>query len=216
GASTQMIYDRCAPSVLKGIDPSPAQLEFARKRPSAQLAEFELGNATALPFAAAEFDVALMALVIFFVPDPAKGVAEMVRVVRPGGLVAAYAWDIPGGGFPLEPIQLEMKAFGIEPSRPPSADISRIDALAKLWTDAGLCDVETREIAVQRDFADFDDFWRTGLLGATIGPAIASMALDDVGLLKEKVRERMKAARAGPVSYVARANAVKGTTPAHG
>ncbi|HEY5795769.1 MAG TPA: class I SAM-dependent methyltransferase, partial [Bosea sp. (in: a-proteobacteria)] len=47
GASTQMIYDRCAPSVLKGIDPSPAQLEFARKRPSAQLAEFELGNATA-------------------------------------------------------------------------------------------------------------------------------------------------------------------------
>jgi len=214
GASTQMIYDRCAPSVLKGIDPSPAQLEFARTRPSAQLAEFELGNAMALPFAAAEFDVAIMALVIFFVPDPAKGVAEMVRVVRPGGLVAAYAWDIPGGGFPLEPIQAEMRAFGIEPLRPPSADISRIEALAELWTDAGLREVETRGIVVQRDFTDFDDFWRTGLLGATIGPLIASMALDDVTLLKEKVRARVTVGEAGRVSYVARANAVKGTTPA--
>ena len=47
-----------------------------------------------------------MALVIFFVPEPAKGVAEMARVVRPGGTVAAYAWDMLGGGFPLEPIRV--------------------------------------------------------------------------------------------------------------
>ena len=43
---------------------------------------------------------------IFFVPDPTKGVAEMARVVRPGGTVAAYAWDIEGGGAPLEPADL--------------------------------------------------------------------------------------------------------------
>ena len=45
-----------------------------------------------------------MALVLFFVPNPAKGVAEMARVVKPGGTVAAYAWDMLGGGFPQEPI----------------------------------------------------------------------------------------------------------------
>jgi ubiquinone/menaquinone biosynthesis C-methylase UbiE len=216
GASTQLIFDRCAPAVLKGIDPSPAQLAFARTRPAAQLAQFELGDAMALPCAAGEFDVAIMALVIFFVPDPGKGVAEMVRVVRPSGLVAAYAWDIPGGGFPLEPIQTEMKALGIEPMRPPRADVSRIEALAQLWTEAGLRDVETREIVVQRDFTDFEDFWRTGLLGATIGPAVASMSPDDVALLKERVRAHVPAGSDGRVSYIARANAVKGTTPARG
>jgi ubiquinone/menaquinone biosynthesis C-methylase UbiE len=215
GASTQLVFDRCAPAMLKGIDPSPGQLAFARTRPVAALAEFALGDAMALPFAAGDFDAAIMALVIFFVPDPVKGVAEMVRVVRPGGMVAAYAWDIPGGGFPLEPIQAEMRAFGFEPLRPPQADIARIDALARLWTEAGLINVETREIVVQRDFADFDEFWRICLLSSTIGGAIAAMAPGDVTLLKERVKARLTAGRDGQVSYVARANAVKGTTPPH-
>jgi len=60
-----------------------------------------------------------MALVIFFIPEPRKGVAEMVRVVSKGGTVAAYAWDMPGGGFPLQPIQSEMFAMGFPPLRPP-------------------------------------------------------------------------------------------------
>lgn len=214
GASTQLIFDRCAPVVLKGIDPSPGQLAFARTRPVAQLAQFELGDAMTLPFAADDFDVAIMALVIFFVPDPGKGVAEMVRVVRPGGLVAAYAWDFPGGGFPLAPIQAELRAMGIEPLLPPHAEISRLDALAQLWKQAGLRTVETREIAVRRVFADFEDFWKTGLLGATIGPMVASMRPDDVALLKERVSVHLPPDSDGRVSYVARANAVKGTVPA--
>ena len=56
-----------------------------------------------------------MALVLFFVSDPAKGVAEMKRVVCPGGTVASYVWDMFGGGVPLEPIQAEMRALGVTP-----------------------------------------------------------------------------------------------------
>ena len=59
-----------------------------------------------------------MALVIFFVPEPAKGVAEMVRVIRPGGIVAAYAWDMLGGGFPMKPILSEVRALGKKTIRP--------------------------------------------------------------------------------------------------
>jgi ubiquinone/menaquinone biosynthesis C-methylase UbiE len=103
GAFTELIVERCAPTEVRGIDPSEDQLTFARTRPAARLAKFDSGDAIALPFPTDTFDVAVMALVIFFVPDPGKGVAEMSRVVRPGGVVAAYAWDMFGGGFPLEP-----------------------------------------------------------------------------------------------------------------
>ena len=153
-----MLVERCAPAQVQGIDPSEGQLAFARTRPAARVAKFDRGDATALAFPNASFDAAIMALVIFFVPEPAKGVAEMVRVVSPGGMVAVYAWDMLRGGFPLQPIQTEMLAMGINPVRPPSADVSRIDALRNLWTKAGLNSVETREIAVQRTFADFEDF----------------------------------------------------------
>ncbi len=73
-----------------------------------------------LPFADQSFDIAAMALVIFFVPDPAKAVAEMVRGVRPGGTVASYSWDIMGGGFPLNSLQSELRAMGISPRFPPA------------------------------------------------------------------------------------------------
>jgi ubiquinone/menaquinone biosynthesis C-methylase UbiE len=98
GAFTELIVERCAPNEVRGIDPSEAQLDFARQRPSVRLAKFEHGDAMALPFPEDAFDVTILALVIFFVPDPTRGVAEMKRVVRPGGMVAAYAWDILGGG----------------------------------------------------------------------------------------------------------------------
>ena len=75
-------------------------------RPKTRMAEFRQGDAMALPFPDHSFDLAVMALVIFFVPDSAKGAAEMLRVVSPGGTVAAYAWDTAGGGFsPGSPVQ---------------------------------------------------------------------------------------------------------------
>src|SRR6185437_11932195 len=104
GAFTALVVQRHAPAEVQGVDPSDAQLAFARARPEASHATFQAGDAMALPFPDNRFDVAVMALVLFFVPDPAKGVSEMVRVVRPGGIIAAYAWDMLGGGFPLAPL----------------------------------------------------------------------------------------------------------------
>ena len=133
GAFTELLTERCAPTEIQGVDPSDAQLSFARGRHRAGVAQFQSGDATALPFAEDRFDAAAMALVIFFVPEPAKGVAEMARVVRPGGLVASYAWDIEGGGFPAEPILAELRAMGFPPVRPPSFAASRMENLLALW-----------------------------------------------------------------------------------
>jgi SAM-dependent methyltransferase len=213
GAFTELIVARCAPTEVQGIDPSEGQLAFARTRPGARGATFRQGDAMALPFADGAFDAAVMALVIFFVPDPAKGVAELARVVRPGGLIATYAWDMYGGGFPMEPLQAEMRAMGMTPVFPPSAGASRMDALRGLWRDAGLAAIETREITVRRTFPDFEDFWAICQLGPSIRPMLAAMTPAHAESLKTRVRTRLPADAAGRITYSARANAVKGLVP---
>jgi SAM-dependent methyltransferase len=167
----------------------------------------------ALPFPDDTFDAAVMPLVIFFVPEPTRGVAEMARVVRPGGTVSAYAWDMEGGGFPYEASQAEMRGLGVAVPTPPSPGASRIDAMRDLWTGAGLDSVETREIDVQRTFDDFDDYWATILGGPSVGPQLAAMASEDLALLRARMRARLPADAAGRITYGARANAVKGRVP---
>jgi ubiquinone/menaquinone biosynthesis C-methylase UbiE len=210
GAFTARLIERCAPAEVHGIDPSEAQLAFARTRSDARLAQFHQGDALALPFPNSRFDVAVMALVIFFVPDPAKGVAEMVRVVSPGGMIAAYAWDIMGGGSPTNPIGMELQTMGFQQPLPPSSDASRVEALHSLWTYAGLEAIETREITVSRTFKDFDDFWMTTRTTPGVNSIIASMSSVDTERLKRQLRERLPADPDGRVTYAARANAVKG------
>jgi SAM-dependent methyltransferase len=213
GAFTEMLVERCAPVSAEGIDPSEGQLAFARARAASRVAQFRQGDAVALPFADDTFDVAVMPLVIFFVPEPARGVAEMVRVVCSGGIVTAYAWDMEGGGFPYEALHFEMREMGVAVPVPPSPDASRIDVMRDLWTGAGLDDVETREITVQRTFADFDDYWTTVLGGPSVGRKLAEMASEDLALLKARMRALLPADATGRITYSARANAVKGRVP---
>ena len=210
GAFTETIVERCAPASVDGIDPSEGQLAYARTRPAARVARFQLGDAMALPFADDAFDAAVMPLVIFFVPDPARGVAEMARVVSPGGIAAAYAWDVDGGGFPYDALQAEVRALGFPVPMPPSPDASRIDIMHDLWSGAGLTEVETREITVQRTFADFDDYWTTILGGPSVAPSLAAMGAENLALLESRMRARLPADADGRITFGARANAVKG------
>jgi SAM-dependent methyltransferase len=213
GAFTEMLVGRCAPASVHGVDPSEGQLAYARTRPASRVAQFRRGDAMALPFPEDTFDAAVMPLVIFFVPDPAKGVAEMARVVCAGGIVTAYAWDMEGGGFPYETLHAEMRAMGVEVPVPPSPGASRVDAMRDLWAGAGLDSVETREITVRRTFDDFDDYWATVLGGPSVGRQLAAMTPDDLALLRARMRELLPADDAGRINHSARANAVKGRVP---
>jgi SAM-dependent methyltransferase len=213
GAFTEMLVGRCAPLSVQGIDPSEGQLAYARTRPESLVAQFTQGDAMRLPFPSDAFDAAVMPLVIFFVPDPARGGAEMARVVCPGGTVSAYAWDMEGGGFPYEALQAEMRGLGVAVPVPPSPGASRMDAMRDLWTGAGLDSVETREIDVRRTFGDFGDYWATVLGGPSVRTQLASMASDELARLRARVRARLPADAAGRITYSARANAVKGRIP---
>lgn len=211
GAFTELILQRCAPREVQGIDPSAAQITFASARAGTNGAHFQTGDAMALPFDADRFDIAVMALVIFFVPEPRAGIAEMVRIVRPGGLVAAYAWDILGGGFPLEPVQAELRAGGIVPALPPHPEAAGAEAMRALWSETGLEEIEQRVFTVRRTFQDFDEFW-----SATVGMGSMKAIFDrmppaELDQFRTRVRARLAPSDpSGRIVHSARANAIKG------
>jgi SAM-dependent methyltransferase len=213
GAFTEQLIQRCAPIDTQGIDPSEGLLGYARTRPGAAGAVFQQGDAMALPFEAGQFDAAVMALVISFIPDPAKSIREMTRVVSPGGLVAAYMWDQAGGGSPIEPIMTALRAMGITPVPTPSAHASRMEALHGLWTDAGLEGIETREITVQRSFDSFEDIWEANTTTGVPRVTLDQMDANSISAAKERARANLPADRQGRITYGARANAVKGYVP---
>lgn len=216
GAFTELIARRCAPLALHGIDPSAAQLAFARQQPLLEHAELQEGDAMALPFADDAFDAAVMPLVIFFVPEPAKGVAEMARVVAPGGTVAAYAWDMESGGFPYQSVRSALEAFGVATPMAPHPEASRLDVMRRLWAAAGLGGLETRTIEVERRFAGFEELWAILLAGPSAGQALAAMSETDRGRFRDRLGERLQPAGGGAITLQARANAIRGTVPGSG
>jgi hypothetical protein len=134
-------------------------------------------------------------------------------VVRPGGLVTAYAWDMEGGGFPYEPLQAELRAMGIAVPTEPSRTASRVDVMQALWSTAGLEAVDTRTITVRRTFADFADY-RTTIFGSpAVGPKLKAMAPAELAHLEERLRSRLPADGDGRITCTAWANAVKGLVP---
>lgn len=214
GAFTDLLAQSCAPRALTGIDPSAAQLEFARQVPSLAAAEFEVADAMALPFSEKSFDAAVMPLVIFFVPDPAQGVAEMVRVVGTGGLVCAYAWDMPGGGFPYAALQAELRALGLMVPTPPSVEASSREAMQSIWQQAGLMEVETTAITVQRQFQNFDEYWAIVQGGPSSKALMESLTPENRDLLQQRLRVNLPTDDHGVITVTATANAVQGRVPA--
>ena len=213
GAFTELVVDRCKPASVQGVDPSEEQLVFARSRPSLRGILFRQGDAMALPFPDKSFDVAVMPLVIPFVPNPVRGVSEMARVVRPGGIVSAYVWDMFDGGFPYDSLHAAMREVGVAVPVPPSTNLSRLASLRDLWTGVGLEDIESGDLLVQRTFDSFEEYWSVIQGGPSVGPGLAAMASETLGLLKNKMRQILPIDHAGRITYSARAMAIKGRVP---
>ena len=213
GAFTELVVGHCRPAEVRAFDPSPGQLDYARKRlPPGAPVTWAAGDALQLPVADGASDAAVMALVLFFVPDPARGVAEMCRAVRSGGVVAAYHWDILGGGFPLADIGSEMLKLGIPPRQPPSVAASTLDASTALWLGAGLQQVRTCQFTVQRRFDSFEHYWNSARSSNVLRAMFETMPADRLELLQANVRRRMQAG-GGALTVSARANAVCGIKP---
>ena len=171
-----------------------------------------MGDAQKLPFGDDSFDVAIMALVISFLPEPDKAAAELTRVVRPGGWVATYMWDIPGGGATVDPIYIALESMGMTTSvRPPNPAVSRRQAMEELWKNAGLKSVVTRVIRIPVVYSNFDDFWDSNTVPVgQQGKLIESMSMSEREQLRTGLRDRLPTASDGRIVYESFANAVKG------
>jgi SAM-dependent methyltransferase len=165
GALTGVLIDRC--DHVAACDPSPPFVEACAAR--FPQADVRGGRAEAIPFGDDEFDAALAQLVLHFVSDPPTAAAEMARVVRPGGTVAACVWEAPDGMEMLH--HFREAAAVVDPAAPLGQDRLRFGAageIVDLLVGAGLVDVVETTITVATTYSAFDELWAGFLAG--IGP----------------------------------------------
>jgi SAM-dependent methyltransferase len=215
GALTSTLLATAAPARICSIDRSSAYASFARSTVADARADFAVADAAELALASASIDVAVSGLVLNFVPEPARAVVEMARVVRRDGAVAVYVWDYAGE---MELIRrfwdaacaLDDRATALDEGR--RFPVCHPRALEQLFRDAALEAIETRAIDVPTVFRDFSDYW-TPFLGGQ-GPAptyVASLAEPERARLRDRLDAELPRTRDGRIELIARAWAVRGT-----
>ncbi len=214
GALSQAILARCTPASFAGVEPSEGFLDQARMNVAEGNAQFRSGNAEALPVDDASKDMVVSGLVLNFVPDKGKALAEMRRVARPGATIAFYVWDYPGGGMEL------MRAFwtaaaALDPSARDLAEGKRFpfctpEGLTALAEAAGLNRVECAAIEIATLFKDFEDYWRPFTLGAGPAPGYCmSLGPEARERLRDSLSRGLPRGRVGSIPLKARAWAVR-------
>ena len=203
GALTSVLAGLVGPEHVAAVDPSEPFVEECRARVPG--ADVRLGPAEALPFGDGTFDCAVAQLVFHFVADPSGAVAEMARVTRPGGRVAACVWDFTGGMTMLRAYW--DAASEVDPEAPD--EVARFGGrpgeLAALWRDQGLRDVADGSLTVSSAYSGFDELWESFLGGA--GPVgMHAVSLDEArrDAMREALHRRL-GSPAGPFELTATA-----------
>jgi SAM-dependent methyltransferase len=217
GALAAAVVAAAPSSRIIGVDPAAPYVAFAQARRLGDRVGFEVGDAQQLRFTGRRFDRTLSLLVLNFINDPAKALAEMIRVTRPGGTVAAAVWDYGGEMAMLRVFWDEAIAL-----RPDTAarderhmPLTRNGELAALWREHRLQKVSEGALIIQTRFSSFEDYWSPFLDGQ--GPAgvyVAMLAASERDQLRKRLRRRLLGdGRDGPIALRARAWAVRGTVP---
>ena len=203
GALTAVLAEIVGAGNVAGVDPSEPFVAEARARvPGADL---RVGPAESLPFEDGMFDAAVSQLVFHFVQDPARSVAEMRRVTKPGGRVAACVWDMTGGMTMIRSYWDAVREAGsTEPDETERFGGQR-GQLAGLWREAGLRDVVDESLTVSADYRDFDELW-TSFMGAAgpIGQHAVSLDEQQAAAVSAALHRRI-GSPGGPFTLTAKA-----------
>ena len=216
GALTSTICDLCEPASVVACDPSESFIEHARKNLSDVRVSFVVAGVDTLPSRDGGFDDVVSGLVLNFLPDPGQVLASIRERLRPGGTVGAYVWDYATGmellrSFWEEAVASNPGAAALHEGR--RFPLCQTPALASLFRDAGLADVETHPLDIATEFATFDDYWTPFLRGTGPAPSyVASLDPGDREVLRERLRQRLQAGSDERIHLRARAWAVRGVS----
>jgi SAM-dependent methyltransferase len=211
GILAETILRTVHPFTVHGVDPAVSQVAQARRRAGAPNAHFQVADARQLPFRDACFDVAAAALVLNFIAERAQAVAELARVTRPDGMVAAFVWDFEAQRSPSGPMRAGLRAAGFEAPAMPGTASSSIPALRQLFTRGGLAHVAATSFEVSVAFPDFDAFWQAQTPAYNpITQMLEAMDPDDRARCRAAVKAGLPKDAQGRPCYSARANAVRG------
>ena len=187
GALTAELVRRLGTDEVTAVDPSESFVEAARARHPG--VDVRLAAAEELPLPDDAFDAALAQLVVHFMTDPVGGIAEMARVTRADGVVAASVWDLAGERAPISPFWRAARARDADVQDESRFAGARAGHLSELFAEAGLRDVEEVELSASVEHASFDDWWQPFTLG--VGPAGAyARSLGDEELAEQRERCR--------------------------
>lgn len=218
GALSQTILKLADPAALKGVDPSGDYVALSRGRIPDSRASFATGDAQQLPVESSAYDAVVSGLMLNFVPQPQRALAEMARAARPGGVVAVYVWDYAGKmqlmrHFWNAAVALDPAAAQLDEGR--RFPLCQPEALASAFRAAGLQEVEGWPIDVWTEFRDFEDYWSPFLGGQGPAPGyVAHLSVERRDALRERIRAGLPFALDGSIPLVARALAVRGYRPA--
>lgn len=218
GALSATILARCSPESLLAIDPSEGFIATAKANVADDRAAFQVGDAQALTVASASRDIIVSGLVLNFVPDRARALAEMRRVGRAGATVAFYVWDYSGGGvefvhaFWQAATALDCNAADLTEDR--RFPFCSADGLQLLMEPSGLQSIESVALDMPMVFKDFADYWDPFTLGAGPAPGYCmSLQADARHRLREQLRANLCYRRDGSIAFNARVWAVRSTVP---
>jgi hypothetical protein len=154
-------------------------------------------------------------LVLQFIPDSARAVAEMRRVVRPGGTVTAAVWD--SFGLPHILLLAHIAAV-LDPSmdrKRLSQSLTASNEMAELWRELGFQHVEQTSLLIRMEYSCFDDSWMPFTRGeGPLGSIVANLSDNIRSAVTEHLRNAYLSGRPdGPRSIPCVAWACRGTIP---
>ena len=214
GALASALEAALGSSEITGIDPSAGFIDHAAGNAKSSRVRFEVGDAQKLRFADASFDHAMSMLVLNFIPDHNRAIAEMRRVTRPGGVVSSCVWDYGEGMESLRMFWDEVVALdpSAEPKHERNMKLTRQGQLGALWKSAGLLNVQDKALVIDQAFKSFDDYWGPFLTG--VGPGGTYVAALPEVKRQELASRLRKRFGDGAFTLKARAWCARGEVPA--